>query len=137
MSGFTGREARMAFAKFAANSWGVAASVTKGAYFQSDGGLTFQPQRVNDDAFGQAFLGDGDLGDVNAPDLTLTGRDRYGDYGYVFEGLAMGSPAAVTISTSANLQTTSWKHVIDLAPSIDGLGLTLAIDKVLFVDELT
>lgn len=137
MSGFTGREARIAFAKFAANSWGVAASVTKGAYFQSDGGLTFSPQRVNDEAFGQPFLGDGDLGDVNAPDLTLTGRDRYGDNSHVFEALAMGSPATVTISTSANGQTTSWKHVIDLAPSIDGLGLTLAIDKVLFVDELT
>ncbi len=137
MSGITGRETRIGFAKFAANSWGVAASVTKGAYFQSDGGLTYQPNRVNDEAFGQSFLGDGDLGDVNAPDITWTGRDRYGDYGYVLEGLAMGSPAAPTISTSAAGQTTSWLHVIDLAPSIDGLGLTAAIDKVLFVDELT
>lgn len=137
MSGFTGREARIAFAKFAANSWGVAASVTKGALFQSDGGMTFQPNRVNDEAFGQPFLGDGDLGDVNAPDITWTQRDRYGDYAFVFEGLSMGSPAAVTISTSAVGQTTSWQHIIDLAPSIDGLGLTAAIDKVLFVDELT
>lgn len=137
MPGLTSREARMAFAKFGANSWGVAASVTKGAYFQSDGGLTLQPQRVNDEAFGQAFIGDGDLGDVNAPDITLTQRDRYGDYGYVWEALAMGSPAAVTISTSAAGQTTSWLHVIDLAPTIDGLGLTYAMDKVLFVDELT
>lgn len=137
MSGLTSREVRIAFAKFGANSWGVAASVTKGAYFQSDGGLTFAPQRVNDDAFGQAFLGDGDLGDVNAPDITWTQRDRFNDYGYVFEALAMGSPAAVTISTSANGQVTSWQHVIDLAPNIDGLGGTAAIDKVLFVDELT
>jgi len=137
MSGFTGREAKIAFAKFAVGSWNAAASVTKGAFFQSDGGLTFQPNRVNDDAFGQAFMGDGDLGDVNAPDVTFTGRDRYGDYGFVWEALAMGSPAAVTLSSSASGQVTSWKHVIDLAPSIDGLGLTLAIDKVLYVDELT
>lgn len=137
MGGVTGKEVRMAFAKFGANSWGVPASVTKGAYFQSDGGLTFQPIRVNDDAFGQAFLGDGDLGDVNPPDVTLTQRDRYGDYGYVWEGLAMGSPAAVAISTSASGQTTSWLHVIDLAPNIDGLGLTLGEDKQLYVDELT
>jgi hypothetical protein len=137
MPGLTSREARMAFAKFGANSWGVAASVTKGAYFQSDGGMTFQPQRVNDEAFGQAFLADGDLGDVTAPDLTLTQRARYGDYSYVFDALAMGSPNAVTISTSTAGQTTSWQHVTDLAPAIDGLGVTVAIDKVYFVDELT
>src|SRR5688572_33454494 len=123
MAGVTSREMRMAFAKFGTNSWGVAGSVTKGAYFQSDGGLTFQPIRVNDDAFGQTFLADGDLGDVTAPDVTLTARDRYGDYGYVWEALAMGSPAAPTISTSAAGQTTSWLHVIDLAANIDGLGL--------------
>ena len=137
MPGVTAKEARMAFAKFGANSWGVPASVTKGIYFSSDGGLTYAPQRVNDEAFGQTFLGDGDLGDVTAPDVTLTQRDRYADYTYVWEALAMGSPAAVTISTSASGQTTSWLHVIDLAANIDGLGLTLAQDKVQFVDELT
>ncbi len=42
MSGVTGREVKgLAFAKFGTNSWGVAASVTKGTYFQSDGGMTF------------------------------------------------------------------------------------------------
>jgi hypothetical protein len=137
MSGITGREARIAFVKFATNSWGVAASVTKGAYFQSDGGLTYQPARVNDEAFGQSFLADGDLGDVAAPDITWTQRARYADYGYILDACAMGSPNAVTISTSAAGQTTSWQHVIDLAPSIDGLGITAAIDKVQFVDELT
>lgn len=137
MSGVTGREARMAFAKFAANSWGVAASVTKGIYFESDGGLRYTPQRVSDEAFGQSFLGRGDLGDVSVQDVTFTGRDRYADYQYILEACAMGSPSAVTISTSATGQTTSWQHIINLSPTIDGLGITVAMDKVLFVDELT
>jgi hypothetical protein len=34
-------------------------------------------------------------------------------------------------------QVTSWLHIIDLAPSIDGLGVTGAFDKKLYVDELT
>jgi hypothetical protein len=137
MAGVTGREARMAFAKFTTNSWGVAASVTLGAYFADDGGMKYAPVRVNDEAFGQNFLGRGDLGDLNVQDLTFTGRDRYADHVYRWEALAMGSPSAVTISTSAVGQVTSWQHITNLAPSIDGLGLTLAIDKVLFVDELT
>jgi hypothetical protein len=115
----------------------VAASVTKGVYFASDGGLQLQPARVNDEAFGQSFLGAGDLGDVESPNLTVGGRSRYNDYGYVLDALAMGSPAAVTISTSASGQVTSWSHVIDLAPSIDGLAATFAFDKVRFIEELT
>lgn len=137
MAGVTGRVAKIAFAKFATNSWGVAASVTKGAYFQSTGGMRLQPSRIDDEAFGQSFLGPGSLGDVVAPDLTWVGRSRYNDHTYILDALAMGSPAAVTISTSVTGQVTSWLHVIDLAPSIDGLGLTAAVDKSLFVDELT
>jgi hypothetical protein len=136
MAGVTGREIRAAFVKFATNSWGVAASVTRGIHFTSDGGARFAPQRVNDDAFGQHFLGRGDFGDTSAQDVTLTKRDRYADYQYIWEALAMGSPAAVTLSNSATGQTASWKHVTDLAPSIDGLGVTLAFDKVQFVDEM-
>lgn len=137
MAGVTGRESRIAFAKFAANSWGVAASVTRGVYFQSTGGMKLQPERVNDEAFGQTFLGAGDLGDVEAPALTWTGRSRYNDHGFVLDALAMGSPATATLSNSAAGQVASYQHVIDLAASIDGLGITAAIDKVLFVDELT
>lgn len=138
MPGVTGRESRgVAFSKFGTGSWGVAASVTKGIYFSSDGGLQLQPARVNDEAFGQAFLGSGDLGDVDAPSLTLMGRSRYNDWGYILDALAMGSPAAVTIATSAAGQVTSWSHVIDLAPSIDGFGATFAFDKVRFIEELT
>ena len=136
MAGVTGRIVKAAFAKFATNSWGVAASVTKGVYFQSTGGLRLQPARVNDEAFGQSFLGSGDLGDVTAPNLTFVGRSRYDDHNYILDALAMGSPA-VTLSNSASGQTPSYQHVIDLAASTDGLGATFAFDKSLFVDELT
>lgn len=137
MSGVTGRSMRMAFAKFGANSWGVAASVTKGLYFESDGGLQFKPAQITDNAFGQAYQGPADPGLVEAPALSFVGRDRYDDFQYIWEALAMGSPSAVTISTSASGQTTSWKHVFDLATAIDGLGLTIAIDRSLYVEELT
>ena len=135
--GVTGREVKAAFAKFGTNSWGVAASVTKGIYLSADGGARFAPQRVNDEAFGQTFYGRGDFGDTAPQDITLTTRDRYADHQYVLEALAMGSPAAPTISSSATGQTTSWKHVIDLSASADGLGATFAFDKVQFVDEIT
>lgn len=137
MAGVTGREARMAFALLGLNSWGVAAAVDRGVYFQSTGGMRLQPARVNDEAFGQSFLGAGDLGDVEAPNLTWAGRSRYDDHSFVLDAAVMGSPAAATISTSVSGQTTSFLHLIDLAPSTDGLAITAAIDKVLFVDELT
>lgn len=135
--GVTGREVRMAFAKTGLNSWGVAASVTKGVYFASTGGMKYEPQRVNDEAFGQSFLGRGDFGDVTAPDLTFTGRGRYDDHTYIWDALVMGSPAAVTVSNSATGQVPSFLHQIDLAPNTNGLALTIATDKSLFVDELT
>lgn len=137
MSGITGRTMKMAFEKFGANSWGVPASVTKGIYFESDGGMQFKPAQIVDNAFGQTYLAPSDSGLVEAPALSLTARSRYDDYEYLWDAVAMGSPAAVTISTSATGQVTSWQHILDLAPSIDGLGLTLAIDKNLYVDELT
>jgi hypothetical protein len=137
MAGQTGRSFKMAFAKFGTNSWGVAASVTKGVYFESDGGLQYKPGQVTDNAFGQNFLAGASPGLVEAPALTFTGRSRYADHTYIWDALAMGSPATVAISTSVSGQTTSWLHVFDLADAIDGLGLTIAIDKNLYVDELT
>lgn len=138
MAGVTGREMKaMAFAKCGTNSWNVAASVTKGARFESDGGLKHTPTFVEDRSFGETFLGPSEAGNIQPPDITFSGQARYEDHNYILEALAMGSPAAVSISTSATGQTTSWKHVIDLAPSIDGLCATFAIDRKLFVDELT
>lgn len=135
MSGQTGRSMKMAFAK--CNTWGVAASVTQGIYFESDGGLQYKPGQVTDNAFGQNFLGPADPGLVEAPTISLVGRDRYEDYQYLLEALAMGSPSTLAIVTSASGQVTSWLHQFDLADSIDGLAATFAIDKVQYVDELT
>lgn len=137
MFGVNSRLTKFAFAKFGTNSWGVAASVTLGLYFKSDGNVQFDPAIVNDEAFGQTFLGTTETGDVKAPDLTLEQQMRYDDKSYVLQALAMGSPAAVTIATSVAGQVTSWQHIIDLAGVIDGLGATFATDKVLFVEELT
>lgn len=135
--GQTGRAMKMAIAKYGTNSWGAAASVTKGVYFDSDGGMQLKVAQITDDAFNQPFIGVADPGLVEAPELSFSGRYRYDDYSYIMDALAMGSPAAVVISTSAAGQTTSWRHVFDLADSIDGLGMTLAIDKNLYVEELT
>lgn len=137
MSGVTGRQVDIAFAKFGTNSWGVAASVTKGAYFSSDGGLTLQPTLIDDDAFGQLFLEESEVGDIAPPDLNLPAVARFDDHLYIFDALAMGSPNTVTLSSSATGQVTSWTHIVDLAAVIDGLGITLAIDKTLYVEELT
>lgn len=136
MAGVTGREAR-GFAFAICNSWGTAASVTKGTYFTGDGGMMFSPQRVNDESFGQAFLGEGDLGNQTPQKLKMGGRARFEGYEYILEALSMGSPATVTLSSSASGQTTSWQHIIDLAPSIDGRNITGAVDMVLFTNELT
>jgi len=136
MAGQTGRAFKMAFAKHGTNSWGASASVTKGVYFESDAGMQLKPAMVTDNAFNQAFVGPADPGLVEAPTLNFVGRDRYDDYQYILEALAMGSPAAVTMNSAAG-QVTSWTHQFDLADSIDGLGATFAIDKNLYVDELT
>ena len=137
MGGITAKVTKQAFAKFGANSWGVPTSVTKGVYFASDGGLGFKPTIVDDEAFGQTFIQESEVGDIAAESPNWTQEARYDDYSYILQALAMGSPAAVTISTSASGQTTSWLHQFDLADVIDGLGITFAIDKQQYVEELT
>lgn len=135
MSGVTGKIMAMAVAK--CNTWGTPASVTKGVYFNDDGGLQLKPAYVDDISFGQAFLGPADVGDIASPDLTWSTRNRYEDSGQLLmKAEVIGSPNAAVISTSATGQTTSWKHVIDLAPNIDGLAITAAIDRFLYVDEV-
>lgn len=138
--GQTGRTMKMAFAKFGTNSWGVAASVTAGIYFESDGGLQYQPEMIDDPAFNQTFLGDSQPGLVTAPEVSLSGRTRYNDWGYAWEAMLLGSPTAggnANISDSTSGQTTSWSHEIDLSGNTDGVGLTYAIDKNQYVEEVT
>lgn len=124
----------VAFAKCGTNSWNTAASVTKGVRFLSDGGLKHSPTFVEDRSFGETYLGPSEQGDTQPPDVTFQGQARYEDHNYILEALAMGSPAvAVATSTAAGV---SWRHVLDLAPSIDGLCATFAIDRKLWVDEM-
>jgi hypothetical protein len=137
MPGVTGRTVKQAFAPLAANSWGVPASVTKGVYFRNDQGIVHRPDIVEDRSMGQAFIGTTERGNTNPIDATLVAQSRYNDHLYIFDALLMGSPAAVTISTSATGQTTSWKHVIDLSDDTSGLGLTFAEDFGLYVKEIT
>jgi hypothetical protein len=85
-----------------------------------DGGLKAAAVVRRGPSFGETFLGPADVGDIQPVDITLGGQARYEDNNYILEALAMGSPAAVTISTSAVGQVTSWQHIFDLAPSIDG-----------------
>lgn len=135
--GVTGRDMKaVAFAKCATSSWNVAASVTKGIRSASDGGLKHSPVWVEDRSFGETFLGAAEQGDTNPPDVTLQASARYEDHNYILEALAMGSPAAVALVTSAAGQVPSFRHVIDIAPSINGLCATFAVDRQLYVDEL-
>jgi hypothetical protein len=101
-----------------------------------DAGLKFKPVFVEDKSFGETFLGASDTGDTEPCDLTPGGQARYEDHHYILEALAMGSPTAVSISTSTSGQVTSWQHILDLAPNIDGLGATFAIDRKLYVEEI-
>jgi len=138
MPGTSGLELKgFAFAKVGLNSWGVAASVTKGTRFLDDGAVKYSPIFVEDRSFGETELGPAEYGDLNPTNATLTGQARYEDHNHILRALAMGSPATVAISTSAAGQVTSWRHVIDMAPSIDGLAATFAFDKKLFTEEIT
>ena len=71
MPGVSGSQVNAAFAKFAANSWNVAASVTKGIYLKNDGGIKLAVNVITDDAFGQTFLRAHDVGNAPAQALTL------------------------------------------------------------------
>lgn len=137
MSGVTMREGGFAFAKTGTNSWNVAASVTLGLHIESDGGMAQNPEWVDDQSFGQTFMGQAEVGNFPALDLTWTTPAKFTDHAYRLIAGAMGSPAAVTISTSTASAPTSWLHIIDLAPSTDGVAWTGAFAKKLYVDEVT
>lgn len=137
MIGVTMREGAFAFVKCGTNSWNVAASVLFGLHIESDGGMAQTPEFVDDQSFGQTFLGQAEVGNFPAQDLTWTTPAKFTDHAYRLIAGAMGSPAAVTISTSAAGAVTSWLHIMDLAPSTDGVAFTGAFAKKLYVDELT
>lgn len=134
----TGREATMAFGVLGTNSWGVPTSVTRRVYFESDAGLTSQPAYVDDASFGQTFLGPADVGDFAPIEATLSGQAYYDHADYFLEALAMGSPNAVTVVSSVAANSlVAYQHIIDLAPNTNGRAITLATDKVQYVEEVT
>ena len=134
----TGREATMAFGVLGTNSWGVPTSVTRRVYFESDAGLTSAPAYVDDASFGQTFLGPADVGDFAPVEASLSGQAYYDHADYILEAMAMGSPNAVTVVSSvAAASLVAYQHIIDLAPNTNGRGITLAVDKVQYVEEMT
>lgn len=134
----TGREATMAFGVLGTNSWGVPTSVTRRVYFESDAGLTSQPAYVDDASFGQTFLGPADVGDFAPVEATLSGQAYYDHADYILEAMAMGSPNAVTVLSSVAANSlVAYEHIIDLAPNTNGRAITLATDKVQYVEEVT
>jgi hypothetical protein len=122
----TGRNSRAGFAIYGTNSWGVAASVTRALHVTGDSGLTLQPQFNENETLNQGFYREAAVGDITAPDLTLQMEARYEDFAYMLEACAMGSPHAPTIvsSTGGN----AYQHIIDLAPSVGGRGITFAVE---------
>lgn len=137
--GVTGREATMAIGILGANSWGVATSVTRRVYFESDAGMTSQVEYVDDQSFGQTFLGPADVGDFQPIDVTMTGQAYYDHFDNWLDALALGSPAAATAISSQGAagSMVAYRHIIDMAPNTDGRGLTVASDKKLYVEEIT
>lgn len=125
----TGRNSRVGFSVYAANSWGVAASVTRALHLTGDAGLTLQPQFSENETLNQGFYRNASIGDITAPDLTITQDMRYEDHAYMLEACAMGSPAAVTVvSSQAASSLVAYQHIIDLAPSVVGRGITIAFE---------
>ena len=135
----TGREATLAFGIYTANSWGVPTSVTARLMADGDRGLTSQVGYIDDASFGQSFLGPADVGDFAPVDVTLTGQNYFDHFLHRLEACAFGSPNAVTAVSSQGAATSlvAYQHIIDLAPNTNGRGITLASDKVQYVEELT
>jgi hypothetical protein len=121
----TGRNSRAAFAVYAANSWGVAASVTSALHLKSDAGMALQPQFSENETFNQGFYRNAAIGDITPPDLTLEMDARYEDFAYVLEACCLGSPATPVVVSSTGGNT--YRHVIDMAPAVQGRGITLAV----------
>lgn len=122
----TGRNSRAGFAIYGTGSWGVPASVTRALHVTGDSGLTLQPMFSENETLNQGFYREAVVGDITAPDLTLQMEMRYEDYAYQLEACAMGSPHVPTVvsTTGGN----AYQHIIDLAPSVQGRGITFAVE---------
>lgn len=126
MAGVTGAEVNVGWAF--SNTWGTPASVTKGAYLQSTDGLDGGPAIVDDDAFNQSFIGEGEVGDYPALTPEIGMQLRYEGAAPQWMAAAMGSAAApAVVSSIAASSLVAYSHVLTLAPRPSKF-LTLAAD---------
>ena len=126
MAGVTGAEVNVGYAF--SNTWGTPASVTRGALIKSTAGLDGGPTMVDDDAFNQAFIGEGEVGDYAALSPEIGMQMRFEGAAPIWMAAAMGSAAApVVISSQAANSLVAAQHVLTLAARPTKF-LTLACD---------
>lgn len=126
MAGVTGAEVNVGYAF--SNTWGTPSSVTKGALIMSTAGLDGGPTIVDDGAFNQAFIGEGEPGDYAALTPEIGMQLRYEGAAPVWMAAAMGSAAApVVLSSQAANSLVAAQHVLTLAARPSKF-LTLACD---------
>lgn len=133
MPGITGQQVNFGWAW--CNTWGTPASVTTGALVASTEGMDGGPTIVSDDAFNQAFLGEGEVGTfpVITPEIGM--QMRYEGTVPKWIAAAMGSAAAPSSLSSGANSITAFAHVVTLAQSVSKM-LTLAVDESQYVLEV-
>ena len=134
MAGITGRKVVAAYGQ--SNSWGAAALVTQKILIDSTEGLDDKPLMVDDEAFGQDWLGIGEIGDRGPIIQEIPATMRFEDLD-VWIAAACGSPHAVSAVGSQGISTSlaSWMHVIEMSPELSH-QITLAADLVQYVKEV-
>jgi hypothetical protein len=133
MPGVTGADVKAAFA--VSNTWGTPASVTAQVLLTTTEGLDGMPTLVDDDAFNQSFLGEGESGDYPALTPELGMQLRYEGAAPKFIAYAMGSAAAPSSVSSGPNSITAYSHLLTMAASLTKY-LTLAIDETEYVLEV-
>lgn len=135
MPGISGADINVGWAF--SNTWGTPASVTKGAIIKSTDGFDGGPSIVDDDAFNQQFIGEGEAGDYAAPTPEIGMQLRYEGAGPCFMAMAMGSVSAPTVVSSAGTNSlVASSHVITLSPRLTKF-ITVAVDMSQYVLEVT
>jgi hypothetical protein len=133
MPGVTGANVTAAFA--VSNTWGTPASVTAQVLLTTTEGMDGMPALVDDDAFNQTFLGEGESGDFPALTPELGMQLRYEGAAPKFIAYAMGSAAAPSSVSSGANSITAYSHLLTMAASITKY-LTLAVDESQYVLEI-
>lgn len=116
--GVTGREVKAAFVR--TNTWGVPASVAAGSQIllTSNDGWDGEPILVDDEAFGQTWIGSGEIGDHNprTPEIVVQGRFETIDQWLAAACGSVTAPSVVS-SIAAN-SLVAYQHNITLADEL-------------------